>query len=451
VTDATHAGGTLGRRAHALVAGVPRSSIVLGLAVPPLFLHATYQPHVSIGLAGTSVDVTLADAAIAAVVIAAAWRLRVDGAGPLRTARWVLATAAALVVLALLSLAVPGLRGEEYAVAPHVVSALKFGWYAMLLPATVLLVRSVAEARPLLAGVVCWSAVATLVGALQFVGLVSEFEGKRPGQREPSIVGIHDFAALSAAALLVGLGGVALGSRRPLPEGWTLPAIAVGGLGVVLSGALTGVAGIWLAVGALVLLARSLGGAPTGRQIAAITAAALLVTAGTAFMRASAIERFAEFLGLRDRDDTTQVESYAHRTLLAYIGVRIWLDHPLVGVGWQASSQEWAYAPYLGDARARFPDEPDEAFPSPEHPWGVQTLYVQIAADLGLAGAAALVALCTAAVAAAVRGARASPVPVVGLCWLLVAAGVWAGIGLVPGLPLDALTWLALGLVTVRG
>jgi O-antigen ligase len=81
----------------------------------------------------------------------------------------------------------------------------------------------------------------------------------------------------------------------------------------------------------------------------------------------------------------------------------------------------------------------------------VQTLYVQVAADLGLVGVAALAALFTAAVAAAVRGARASPVPVVGLCWLLVATGVWAGIGLVPGLPLDALTWLALGLVTVRG
>jgi len=38
----------------------------------------------------------------------------------------------------------------------------------------------------------------------------------------------------------------------------------------------------------------------------------------------------------------------------------------------------------------------------------------------------------------------------VGLAWLLVATGVWTGIGLVPGLPLGALTWLAFGLVTVR-
>ena len=47
--------------------------------------------------------------------------------------------------------------------------------------------------------------------------------------------------------------------------------------------------------------------------------------------------------------------------------------------------------PHLDDARTRFPDEPDEAFPSPEHPWGVQTLYLQVLADAGVIGFAALV------------------------------------------------------------
>ena len=117
-------------------------------------------------------------------------------------------------------------------------------------------------------------------------------------------------------------------------------------------------------------------------------------------MRADAIERFSEFLGLRDRVEDTRVESYAHRTLLAYIGGRIWLDHPIVGVGWQASSEEWAYGPQLDDARTRFPDEPDEAFPSPEHPWGVQTLYLQVLADAGVIGFAVLVALFAVAVMA---------------------------------------------------
>jgi O-antigen ligase len=186
------------------------------------------------------------------------------------------------------------------------------------------------------------------------------------------------------------------------------------------------------------------------RRALALVGVALVVTAGTATMRADTIERFAEFIGLREKVADTGVESYAHRTLLAYIGARIWLDRPLSGVGWQASSEEWAYRPFLDDARARFPDEPDQAFPSPEHPWGIQLLYLQVAADLGVAGIAVLLALAATGLATGIRGIRSSPVALCGLGWLLVAAGVWTGIGLVSGLPLGALTWIAFGLVAVR-
>ncbi|HET9242315.1 MAG TPA: O-antigen ligase family protein [Gaiella sp.] len=434
---------------RALVGDVPGETLVLAAAVPFLFLHATYQPTLSLDLGDTSIDMTLADAAIAAVVAAAIVRGRREGWEPLRRARWLLGIAAALVVLAALSLATPSLLGEEYDLGVHAISVAKYAWYACLLPATVLLVRSVADAVPLLRALVAWSVAATAVGLLQFLGLVSEFEGKRPGQREPSFVGIHDFAALSAAALTVGAIGLALGDGRPPGRGWSRIALATGALGVVLSGAMTAVLGLWLAVAALLLAARSLKALRT-RNALAILGVTFVVTAGTAAMRADTIERFAEFVGLRDRTEQTGVESYAHRTLLAYIGGRIWLDNPITGVGWQASSEEWAYGPYLDDARRRFPDEPEQAFPAPDRPWGIQLLYLQVAADLGVAGIAALLALAAVGIAAGIRGLRTSPVPLVGLCWLLVAAGVWTGIGLVPGLPLDALTWLAFGLVTVR-
>lgn len=434
---------------RALVGDVPGETLVLAAAVPFLFLHATYQPTLSLDLGDTSIDMTLADAAIAAVVAAAIVRGRREGWEPLRRARWLLGIAAALVVLAALSLATPSLLGEEYDLGVHAISVAKYAWYACLLPATVLLVRSVADAVPLLRALVAWSVAATAVGLLQFLGLVSEFEGKRPGQREPSFVGIHDFAALSAAALTVGAIGLALGDGRPPGRGWSRIALATGALGVVLSGAMTAVLGLWLAVAALLLAARSLKALRT-RNALAILGVTFVVTVGTAAMRADTIERFAEFVGLRDRTEQTGVESYAHRTLLAYIGGRIWLDNPITGVGWQASSEEWAYGPYLDDARRRFPDEPEQAFPAPDRPWGIQLLYLQVAADLGVAGIAALLALAAVGIAAGIRGLRTSPVPLVGLCWLLVAAGVWTGIGLVPGLPLDALTWLAFGLVTVR-
>ena len=434
---------------RALVGDAPVEALVLAAAVPFLFLHATYLPSLSVGAGSTSIDVTLADVAIAAALVAAVRRAAREGWEPLRRARWVLGSAAALVLVGALSLATPSLLGEDYDLGIHAISVAKFAWYATLLPATVLLVRSVRDAIPLLRVVVAWSVAATAVGLLQFLGVLAEFEGKRPGQREPSFVGIHDFAALSGAALVIGALGVALGDGRPVGPRWSWLALATGALGVVLSGAMTAVIGVWLAVAAVLIGARVLRQLDTRRALA-LLGVTLLVTLGTAAMRADTIERFAEFIGLRDRTEQTGVESYAHRTLLAYLGGRIWLDNPITGVGWQASSQEWAYGPFLEDARERFPNEPEQAFPAPDRPWGIQMLYLQVAADLGVAGVAALLALAATGIAAGIRGIRSSPVALVGLGWLLVAVGVWTGIGLVPGLPLGALTWLAFGLVTVR-
>src|SRR5207247_7634769 len=57
------------------------------------------------------------------------------------------------------------------------------------------------------------------------------------------------------------------------------------------------------------------------------------------------------------------------------------------------------------------------AFPSPKHQWGVQNLYVETLADLGLIGAAALVALFASAFVLGLR-AGASMLPLVGVAWL---------------------------------
>ena len=434
---------------RALAGDAATEALVLAAAVPFLFLHATYQPSASLGVGSTSVDVTLADAAIACVLVAAALRGRREGWDTLLRARVVLALAAAFLLVCAVSLATPSLLGEDYDLTRHAISLAKFGWYATLLPATVLLVRSAADLVPVVRAFVAWSVAATSWGLLQFLGIVAEFEGKRPGQREPSFVGIHDLAALSGAVLVVGSIGVALGDGRPAGRRWSVVALVTGALGVVLSGAMTAVLGLWLALAAVLLGARAVS-ALRGRRALALVGVTLLVTAGTATMRADAIERFAEFIGLRERVADAGVESYAHRTLLAYIGGRIWLDRPVTGVGWQASSEEWAYAPFLDDARARFPGEPDQAFPSPEHPWGIQMLYLQVAADLGVAGIVVLLALAATGIATGIRGIRSSPVALCGLGWLLVTAGVWSGIGLVSGLPLGALTWLSFGLVTVR-
>jgi O-antigen ligase len=159
------------------------------------------------------------------------------------------------------------------------------------------------------------------------------------------------------------------------------------------------------------------------------------------------------WLGIRPAEQTTSrdVQTYAQRTVLLYIGGRIFLDHPVVGVGWQASADRSSYAPYLDDAHRRFPDTAEKAFPAPGREYGVQNAYVQALAELGVIGFAVLVTFLGVVFAVAGRVALRAPPAIasgafVALLWLVVAAVVWSAIGLVAGIPLDALIWLAAGL-----
>jgi O-antigen ligase len=147
------------------------------------------------------------------------------------------------------------------------------------------------------------------------------------------------------------------------------------------------------------------------------------------------------------RERSGEIETYSHRTVLAYIGVRIAADHPLLGTGWQGSALPASFEPYLDDARARYPTVSAESFPSEGRRWGVQNAYVQAAADLGLAGPALLLLTLGAGIAIGLgRAARGGTAPALGAALLLVAAAELAALGLVPGVPIWALAWLGLGL-----
>jgi O-antigen ligase len=417
---------------------------VLSASLPALFLHVRYQPSLEVRVGSASADVTLADLAVAAVAVAAVVAGVREGVAPLRAGRWVFAAAAGLLCWIAVSLAFPLLRDEPYAWPERLVSAGKLAEYAVLAAAVPLLVRNRDDVRLLLRTLVALSVAATAWGLLQFVGVVEAFDAGGEWRRAPSFVGIHDFAALSAAALAVALATVALDADLAGRRSAHAAAVA-GALGVVLSGALSAVLGLVLAAVLLATLSRR-AGLLTGRRALALAAIVVAVGVGTSAIRGSNLADFAAFLGLAEQKQDGAVETYAHRVVLAYIGIRIWADEPLTGVGWQGSSEEWAYGPHLAAARTRFPSEPEEAFPSPDRPWGVQNAYVQTLADLGLVGAALLVGLFATTFAAGLRLVRRSPVPALGLAWLLVAAGIWSGLGLVAGIPLAALTWLAIGL-----
>lgn len=419
--------------------------VLLAAVCPLLFLHARYQPDIGLGVADARAE--LSDFAVAAVVVAAAVVGFRGGFGLLRSAAPVLAPIAAFLALVVAGSIWPLLVEDTYPWRTHLVTALKFGEYALLAPAALLLLRRPRDRVLFLSAFVLVSVAATAGGLLQFLGLVNEFEGRRPGQREPSFVGIHDFAALSGAALSIALVALALPRERPLGGRWCVLAGISGAAGTALSGALSGALGVALAALALAAVGlhrRQL----TLRGGLAIVAVVAAVGAGVVTIRAAALAPVLESIGLKETTtESSQVKSYAHRTVLAYIGLRIFLDRPLTGVGWQGSTDQFAYGPYLDDARRRFPEEPSRAFPSPEHPWGVQNAYIQALADLGVLGLALWLAVFAAGIWLGFSG---GPIALVGAVWLLVAMNVWNGVGFFAGIPLGALTWLACGLAAVR-
>ena len=430
-------------------ARLPPGALVLAAALPLVFLHSRYQPDLGFGAGGTRVSITLSDLAVLAVVLAAIATARRTGLAPLRRGLPVWLSAAALLAVVLVSISYPLLRDQPYDWHARLVSALKFCEYATLAPAVALLVPRARDGFSPLRALIAWGVAATAWGVLQYVGLVHQFLGHRPAEREPSFLGFHDFAGLSGALLALGFVAIALRDDDLLDRRWTTVAVAAGGLGIVVSGAMTAVIGVWLALAAVGYVAHRRH-ALARRAAAILVTAALLVTLGTAAMRGSALRDFASFLGLTRNPTPGAVESYSQRTVLGYIGLRIFLTEPVTGVGYQGSSDEFAYGPQLAAARHRFPDQPADAFPSPAHPWGVQNLYVQALADLGVIGVAVLGLLFAAALWIGIRGGATSSLALVGVAWLLVAAGVWNGLGIVPGIPLAAVTWLGFGLATVH-
>jgi len=428
--------------------------LVLLAAIPLLFLHVQYAGGVDLSLGGATVSVVVADAAVLAVLGAALVTGRREGFAPLQAGRAVWIAGAALLALVLAATAWGRLLHDGYPLADNLVTAAKYAEYALLAPAAALLARSAADVRLVLAAVVLWSACASAYGIGQFVGLLGGLLGEhQPLVRQASFLGYEDFGVLSAAAVAVALAVVAVGPRDRWDRALAWSGGLAGGIGVVLSAGLAGVLGVGVAALGSLALSRMRHELtlPRAAGVVAIVAAVLL---GTVLMRAGDIGAFFRFLGIERAPevDIGEVQTYSHRTLLGYIGVRIFVDDPVLGAGWQGSKQEYAYGPQLPAARERFPDEPPRAFPSPEHPWGVHNAYIQAFADMGVPGGAVYLLFFGVAIVAGAAAARRAP-PELALpalaptLWLLALAGLQNGRGIVAGIPLDALQWLAAGLV----
>lgn len=424
-------------------------AIVLVLALPFLFVHEKFQPALGIDWRGTSHHLRLADLAVLAIVTAAIVSGLKLGSGRLSAGR-ILWIPGALLLVWLSFQAFRPVAVDDAGFEDHLVGLAKFIEYALLVPAVPLLVRRLEDLVLVLGGFVLLSAAATGVALAQFFGL-DILDAWPPGWRQPSFLGHHDLAALSAVAAGLAVAGILCGRVR-LPAGRLfVVALLSGVLGLVLAGSLA--AAIGFAVGGLAAIFAARSRFPrSGRSLLATAAVVLVVFAGVTAIRADSLEEFVRFLGISERRDPEGVETYSQRTVLAYIGVRTWADNPIFGVGWQRSASPEVFEQYLADARKRFPDVVEEAFPARGREWGVQNLYIQMLADAGVIGLLLLLAVGAGGLVLAWRTTTYAPWPwaagagVATICSLLTLTGEWASLGIVSGLPIGAATSLLLGI-----
>ena len=396
-------------------------------------IRAPNLPSVDVGAAGTTLSITPADVLLLALLVAVGVVIARDGLPP-RGTLIVLATAGGFAAWLLVSSLPNG--------ATAFVAAGKLVELSVLaLAAAVLLDR--AERMP--------SLLVVIVGLTVVAAAIAAFGGlKDPGRRQESFLGEHNLATLSAFAIAFGLFALVTG-RRELGR---LPLLAgiFGAIGITFGASFSGLIGLYLVAAAVLLVARS----RTQVRPRAVVATLLVcagITAGTLMLRSDNLGFLYEWLGRsEDNGSSTTAGSWSSRLIFAYVGGRVFLDHPVLGTGWYGELPPSEYARYLPDAHQRYPDQPANYFPPADGTYIPQQAYDQVLYLLGLVGAALLVLVAVATLWAAVGTARRWPragphesTAYLPIAWLVAMIGALAGTALFGGTPLATLFWLAIG------
>jgi len=404
------------------------------LTVAVTLIRAPNQPSVAVSAGGTTLSITPADVLLLVLLVVVAVQIA-RGLRPARASAIVLVAAGCFGGWLLLS-AIP--NG-----ATAFVAAGKLVEVGVLTLAAAVLVdrpeRLNALLLVILAMVVAAAGIAT-IGGLQ-----------DPGRRQESFLGEHSLALVSTYALVLALVAI-VGGRAGFGR-LVIVAGVFGSAGIVFGASFSGLLGLYMVAVA------TLGIAWTRSTLTLRRAAALIllcagITGGALMLRTDNLGFLRDWFGsTQTAQPGSTAGSWSSRLIYAYVGGRIFLDHPVLGTGWYGELPPKEYAQYLPDAHARFPDQPPNYFPQADATYIPQQTFDQVLYELGLVGAALLLALGVVTLRAAVRARRRWPlsaaedlVAYVPITWLLAAVGGLAGTALFGGTPLAALFWLAVGL-----
>jgi hypothetical protein len=400
-----------------------RAGALLVAAIAFSLIRARDQPGLDIGIGSTTATVVPGDVLLLALFVVAV--ILLVRSPPARLALAAIAAASVFALLILVTGAANGSASLVSGVKAVEVAALGLGAFVLVRRESTL--EAVAEV------VLLFTLAADLVAVVQFV--------RNAGGRQASFLGEHDFAALAILALVYGF--VLLLERRR--SGRAALAIAAGGLGCILGGALASLLGLYVAAVLLVALAaarRRL----DWRRLAIVVATVAVVTGGTAAIRGGELNFLRSWFGPPPSRPGEYAGSWSQRLIYAYVGGRVFLAHPVLGVGWYPELPPQEYRSFLAAAHRRFSDQPSSYFPRADGTFVPQQTYDQVLYELGVVGAAALLVLLVAAAAASARAARRlrrlADLPA---AWLAATLGALAGQGYFGGTPLAATLWLVAG------
>ena len=415
-------------------------------AFPILLVHIDFQPGWDTTVGSTHAHIVLSDLAVLACLVAALAVAARDGLGRAAARAARPGSRSAPSSPGSCAATVYPLRGSDpYPWHDHVVTAGKYVEYALLAPAAALLSggarrsaapparrrrlerrRVDARRRPVL----------RLADRRRLAGRLPAAVVPRPPRLRRAVRASRSRSRWPRSRCPRG------GSTGGSP--WS--AGVAGAVGLLVSGSLAG------AIGLLAARRGRRRRRPRARRAGpcAILGISVAVLGGVVLFRGGDVKSFLHFAGIGKKEEQLGVESYVQRTMLVYYGWRVFLDHPrrrrrLAGVERRVRVRAAAAARCTESSRTRprrrsrrrstpTASRTPTSRRSPTSAWSARAL-PRRAAD------AARPRRCCGSCAARPRSALLLPVS-----WLLVAMGVLTAIGLVAGIPLDALLWIAAGL-----